>query len=343
MSWGDSRDPRAITLRAELEATGLWALLAEEPVTDVMVNQGGHVYAAAVGRGSYDTGRQVPPDQVESLLATIAGLQGLVVTGEQPILEGTLPFGGVRVEGVLPPVSLAPILALRKPASRHYSLADLEELGTFRPPAGRQEDAGSAEPPQELPEILRYVVRERWTCLIAGGVGSGKTTLLSALIGEILKQNPDERLLICEEGAREVRSDGRNSINLLTSEHAGVDMTRLLRAGLRLNPDRLIVGEARGAEAMVFLKSCNTGHPGGLLTIHANSALDAVDRLDDLAQEAGVPSQHARIASTIDALIFVSRFAEGRRVAEVLALDSFDSADTLRYRRLFPGRLTGCV
>lgn len=137
MSWGDSRDPRATTLRAEMESTGLWALLAEEPVTDVMVNQSGHVYAAAVGRGSYDTGRQVPADQVESLLATIAGLQGLVVTGDQPILEGTLPFGGVRVEGVLPPISLAPILALRKPASRHYGLADLEELGTFRPPVGR--------------------------------------------------------------------------------------------------------------------------------------------------------------------------------------------------------------
>lgn len=156
------------------------------------------------------------------------------------------------------------------------------------------------------------------------------------MLGEILEQNPDERLLICEEGAREVRSDGRNSINLLTSEQAGVDMTRLLRAALRLNPDRLIVGEARGAEAMVFLKACNTGHPGGLLTIHANSAVDAVERLDDLAQEAGVPSQRARIASTLDALIFVGRLPEGRRVAEVLALDSLDSAGTLRYHRLFP-------
>lgn len=336
MSWGDNRDPRATTLRAELESAGLWALLAEDPVTDVMVNQGGHVFAAAIGRGSYDTGRHVPADQVESLLATIAGLQGLVVTGDQPILEGTLPFGGVRVEGVLPPIALAPILALRKPASRHYSLADLEGLGTFRLPVGRKEDAAPTEPPKDLRGLLCYFIRDRWTCLIAGGVGSGKTTLLSAIVAEIFEQNPNERLLVCEEAAREVRSDGRNSINLLTSEQAGVDMTRLLRVALRLNPDRLIVGEARGAEAMVFLKACNTGHPGGLLTIHANGALDAVDRLDDLAQEAGVASQRARIASTIDAVIFVRRFPEGRRVAEVLALMGLDLNGKLRHHRLFP-------
>ena len=110
MRWGESReDPRAATLRTELEVSGLSPLLDEPEVTDVMVNQRGHVFAAAIGRGSYDTGLALAPDRTESLLATIAGLQGLVVTREQPVLEGTLPFGGVRVEGILPPVSLAPM------------------------------------------------------------------------------------------------------------------------------------------------------------------------------------------------------------------------------------------
>lgn len=108
-------------------------------------------------------------------------------------------------------------------------------------------------------------------------------------------------------------------------------MTRLLRAALRLNPDRLIVGEARGAEAFVFLKACNTGHPGGLMTIHANSALDAVDRLDDLAQEAGVASQRARIAAALDALIFVVKAREGRRVTEILRLDGLAPNGDLRF------------
>lgn len=340
MSWGESSDARSETLRAELEACGLWPLLAEDSVTDLMVNQQGHVYAASIGRGNHDTGHRQPPEQTESLLATIAGLHGLVVTPEQPILETTLPFGGIRVEGVLPPVSLAPIMALRKPATKHYSLADLADLGTFetpRPSQGAPGQAGRGESlPHELPELLRFLVRRRWTCLIAGGVGSGKTTLLSALLDEVLEQEPNERLLVCEEGAREVRSDGPNAVHLLTSEHAAVDMTRLLRAALRLNPDRLVVGEARGGEAMVFLKACNTGHPGGLMTLHANSAMDAVDRLDDLAQEAGVGSQRARIASTLDALIFVAKYPEGRRVGEVLALDGLDADGGLRTRRLHP-------
>jgi len=342
--WGEPReDPRAATLRTELEVSGLSPLLDEPAVTDVMVNQRGHVFAAAVGRGSYDTGVALTPDRTESLLATIAGLQGLVVTREQPVLESTLPFGGIRVEGILPPVSLAPIMALRKPATRHYSLEDLGRLGTFKPPArGRPTAAGPRAGPGALPadplELLRHFVRHRWTCLIAGGVGSGKTTLLSALLGEILAADPAERILVCEDGAREVRSDGLNTINLLTSEQASVDMTRLLRAALRLNPDRLIVGEARGAEAFVFLKACNTGHPGGLMTIHANSALDAVDRLDDLAQEAGVASQRARIAAALDALIFVAKTREGRRVTEILRLDGLALNGQLRVEALYPPR-----
>lgn len=343
MRWGEPRDDsRAASLRTELEVSGLSPLLAEEDVTDVMVNQRGHVFAAAVGRGTYDTGIALTPDRTESLLATIAGLQGLVVTRDQPILEGTLPFGGVRVEGILPPVSLAPIMALRKPATRHYSLEDLERLGTFTPSSRERPRAAGGGQVTALPEhpmeLLRHFVRHRWTCLIAGGVGSGKTTLLSALLGEILAAEPAERILVCEDGAREVRSDGLNTINLLTSEQASVDMTRLLRAALRLNPDRLIVGEARGAEAFVFLKACNTGHPGGLMTIHANNALDAVDRLDDLAQEAGVASQRARIAAALDALIFVAKTPKGRAVTEILRLDGLGPDGDLRIEPLYPRR-----
>lgn len=341
MTSGEIRDdPRAATLRTELEVSGLSPLLAEEDVTDVMVNQRGHVFAAKVGRGSYDSGLVIDSDRIESLVATIAGLQGLVVTRDQPILEGTLPFGGVRVEGILPPVSLAPIMALRKPATRHYSLEGLDRLGTFTPPAREspRDISGSqvAPLPDHPMELLRHFVRHRWTCLIAGGVGSGKTTLLSALLGEVLAVQPTERILVCEDGAREVRSDGLNTINLLTSEQASVDMTRLLRAALRLNPDRLIVGEARGPEAFVFLKACNTGHPGGLMTIHANSALDAVNRLDDLAQEAGVGSQRARIAAALDALIFVAKAPEGRRVTEILRLDGLAPNGELHVEVLYP-------
>jgi type IV secretion system protein VirB11 len=155
------------------------------------------------------------------------------------------------------------------------------------------------------------------TLLIAGGVGSGKTTLLSALLDDLLRALPNLRLVLCEEGCRELHAPGANVVRLVASEEAGVSLTRLLRCALRLNPDRIIVGEARGPEALDFLRACNTGHPGGMLTLHANSAADALYRLDDLVQEAGVPSQLGRIARAVDLVVYLERQGTQRRVLEV--------------------------
>ena len=294
------------TLRAEVEETGLMALLDDPEVTDVMVNPAS-VFVTAWLRGTFDAGFAIEPDRLESLIASLAGIHGLVVDREHPILEADLPFHGVRAQAVLPPVSTAPLLTLRRPAGAALSLADLVERGGLSAAAA---------------ERLRAGVLAGETLLIAGGVGSGKTTLLSALLSELLRALPNLRLVLCEEGCRELHAPGANVVRLLASEEAGVSLARLLRCALRLNPDRIIVGEARGPEALDFLRACNTGHPGGMLTLHANSAEDALYRLDDLVQEAGVPSQLARIARAIDLVVYLERQGTRRRVVEVVEVRS---------------------
>lgn len=294
------------TLRAEVEESGLMALLDDPAVTDVMVNPDG-VFASARDRGTYDAGVSIAADRLESLIASLAGIHGLVVDRAHPILEADLPFHGVRAQAVLPPVSTAPLLTLRRPAGSALSLAELVDGRTL----------GKA-----LADRLRAAVSGCETLLVAGGVGTGKTTLLSALLGELLRDQPAARLVLCEEGCRELHAPGANVVRLLSSDEAGVSLTRLLRCALRLNPDRIIIGEARGPEALDFLRACNTGHPGGMLTLHANSAVDALYRLDDLVQEAGVPSQLPRIARAVDLVVYLERNGTHRRVTEIVEVRS---------------------
>ncbi|HMB53180.1 MAG TPA: ATPase, T2SS/T4P/T4SS family, partial [Thermoanaerobaculia bacterium] len=216
-------------LREEMTAAGLLAPLADPETTDLMVNADGSVWLQHLARGHVALDGEVAADRLESLLGTVASLTGAVINAERPILEATLPFHEARLEAVLPPLSTAPLVAIRKPPARLLALDDLVANGTL---------------PGELAERLAAAVRARRTCAVAGGVGSGKTTLVNALLAAILAAEPDERVVILEEGARELHAEGANVLRLLTSDAAGVGMTELLRAALRLNPSRILVGEA---------------------------------------------------------------------------------------------------
>lgn len=237
----------------------------------------------------------------------MAALLGTVVHGRAPIVEGELPINGYRFEGILPPVSTAPTFVIRKRASQVYSLDDYVKAGILTPAQQK---------------VLVDGVRERRNILIAGGTASGKTTLANALMREIVALgDPTERIVILED-TRELQCEARNAVQLHTGDVA--DLTRLVRVTMRLRPDRIIVGEVRGGEALALLKAWNTGHPGGITTVHANSAAAALLRLDSLIQESGAPPQPRLVAEAIDLVAFIVRTPEGRRVRELARVGSYD-------------------
>jgi P-type conjugative transfer ATPase TrbB len=282
------------------------AAIDDPRITEIIINDDGRVWFEAYGKGMHEAGLSFAPSQVESLIGTIAASLGTVANASNPIIEGELPIGGIRFEGLLPPVARKPCCVMRKPAQVLYALDDYVRDGILS---------------ATYADILRGAIDRRLNILIAGGTGSGKTTLAGALINEMVAHSdPNERYVIIED-TLEIRCRARNLVQLHTAE--GADMTRLVRTTMRLRPDRIIIGEVRGGEALALLKAWTTGHPGGVTTIHANSAAAALIRLSSLVQEAGVPPQPELIAETINLIAFIMRTPGGRRVTELVRLTGY--------------------
>ena len=254
---------------------------------------------------------RLPESQRESLIGTVAATLGTVADADHPIVEGELAIERIRFEGLMPPVVRRACFAMRKPAQVLYTLDDYMRDGIVT--------AGQAE-------VFREATRRRHNIAIAGGTGSGKTTFAGALINEMVARfRSSERYVIIED-TLEIQCRAQNLVQLHTSEAA--DITRLVRATMRLRPDRIIIGEVRGAEALALLKAWVTGHPGGVTTIHANSARAVLTRLSSLVQEAGVPPQPELIAETMDLLAFMVRTPSGRRrVTELVRVEGYDSRE----------------
>jgi len=172
-------------------------------------------------------------------------------------------------------------------------------------------------------EALRQAVLDRENILVVGGTGSGKTTLANALLAEIARTG--DRLVILED-TRELVSTARDAVQLRT-QPGSVTLADLVRSTLRLRPDRIIIGEVRGAEALDMLKAWNTGHPGGITTLHANSASSALTRLEQLVEEATTALPHALIGEAVDVIVFMSRASGARRVEQALRITGFDGAE----------------
>jgi type IV secretion system protein VirB11 len=197
---------------------------------------------------------------------------------------------------------------MRKPAQVLFTLEDYVRDGILSSPYAL---------------TLREAIDRRLNIVIAGGTGSGKTTLAGAVINEMVERSsPNERYVIIED-TLEIQCKARNLVQLHTS--GAVDLNRLTRVTMRLRPDRIIIGEVRGGEALALLKAWNTGHPGGVTTIHANSAKAALTRLSSLVQEAGVPPQPELIAETINLVAFIARTNTGRKVTELIRVEGYDA------------------
>lgn len=295
----------------------LMEAISDPKVTEIIVNDDGRVWIESYGEGMIDTGVVLPGSQVESLIGTVAASLGAVANTDTPLIEGELPIGGIRFEGLLPPVARRPCCVMRKPAQVLYTLDDYVRDRIIT---------------SQQTELLRDALDRRLNIVIAGGTGSGKTTLAGALINEMVQRSdPNERYVIIED-TLEIQCHARNLVQLHTADVA--DLTRLVRATMRLRPDRIIIGEVRGGEALALLKAWNTGHPGGVTTIHANSARAALTRLSSLVQEAGVPPQPELIAETVKVLAFIVRAPTGRRVTELVRVEGFHAKDGFRLSTL---------
>ncbi|WP_144224664.1 P-type conjugative transfer ATPase TrbB [Mesorhizobium amorphae] len=278
--------------------------LADPLVIEVMVNPDGALRLDRLGVGRIDTGISMHPSEAERIVRLVASHVRAEAHADNPIVSAELP-SGERFEGLLPPVVLAPCFAIRKPAAKLYSLDDYVSDRVMQPV---QADA------------LRKAVRERRNILVAGGTSSGKTTLANALLAEVAQC--DDRVILIED-TRELQCAAKDCVALRTRRGA-VTLADLVRSTLRLRPDRIIVGEVRGAEALDMLKAWNTGHPGGIATVHANSARAALYRIEQLAQEAVVTVPRRLIADAIDLIVFIAGRGSARRIeaiAEVSGLD----------------------
>jgi type IV secretion system protein VirB11 len=284
--------------------------LADPLVIEVMVNPDGAIRLDRLGTGCADTGHRLAPAEAERIIRLVASHQRTEVHRDAPIVSAELPphgaSAGERFEGILPPVSTAPCFAIRKPASRIYTLAEY---------------VADRIMPAKIAQALSLAVLKRRNILIAGGTSSGKTTLANALLAELASRN--ERVVLIED-TRELQCTAVDTVALRTRPGV-VSMANLVRSTLRLRPDRIVVGEVRGAEALDMLKAWNTGHPGGIATVHANSALSALYRLEQLIQEAIVVVPRALIAEAIDLIVFIEGRGTVRRIGCVARLSGAGS------------------
>jgi P-type conjugative transfer ATPase TrbB len=299
-------------LRRALGTLMLRALEDGADVIEVMRNHGGEIVVERHGHGLEAVGT-MSDLEAEELIGTVAALNHRVANDKNPILEAELPISRARFTGVLPPVTPTPVISIRKPAPVVYTLEDYLAAGVM---TARQA------------ETLASAARVRRNILIAGPTASGKTTLASALLAEF---DPSHRTVILEDLA-ELRCQHPHTVYLHTSEAA--DLLRLLRTTMRLRPDRIVIGELRGAEALTLLKAWNTGHPGGLTTIHAAGPESALIRLETLVQEANVPPQPRLICEAVDLVVSIAQTPAGRRLTGIAAVDGHDQKSGFRLRRI---------
>ena len=285
-------------------AIALW--LEDPTVVEVMLNPDGRLWIDRLAGGLMDTGERLSPSDGERIVRLVAHHVGAEVHPGSPRVSAELPETGERFEGLLPPVVAAPAFAIRKPAVAVFTLDDYVAAGIMN---ARQA------------ETLRSAVADRRNILVAGGTSTGKTTLTNALLAEVAKTT--DRVVLIED-TRELQCKAPNLVALRTKDGVA-SLSDLVRSSLRLRPDRIPIGEVRGAEALDLLKAWGTGHPGGVGTIHAGSALGALRRMEQLIQEAVVTVPRALIAETIQFIAVLAGRGSDRRLAELACVQGLGS------------------
>jgi type IV secretion system protein VirB11 len=283
------------------------SFLADASIVEVMLNPDGRIWIDRLSGGLEDTGEVMAAADGERIVRLVAHHVGAEVHQGRPRVSAELPETGERFEGLLPPVVAAPAFAIRKPAVAVFTLDDYVAARIMT-------DAHAS--------LLRQAVESHKNILVAGGTGTGKTTLTNALLAEVAKS--DDRVVLIED-TRELQCRTPNLVAMRTKDGIA-SLSDLVRSSLRLRPDRIPIGEVRGAEALDLLKAWGTGHPGGVGTIHAGTALGALRRLEQLIQEAVVTVPKALIAETIDFIAVLSGRGSERRLSELAIITGLDPA-----------------
>ena len=296
----------AISRGARMLRTALGPAIAswlEDPgVVEIMLNPDGRLWVDRLTEGLADTGERLSAADGERIVRLVAHHVGAEVHPDTPRVSAELPETGERFEGLIPPVVSAPAFAIRKPAVAVFTLDDYVFAGIM--------SADEAD-------LLRRAVARRRNIVVAGGTSTGKTTLVNALLAEVAKTS--DRVVLIED-TRELQCKAPNLVALRTKDGVA-SLSDLVRSSLRLRPDRIPIGEVRGAEALDLLKAWGTGHPGGIGTIHAGSARGALRRLEQLIQEAVVTVPRALIVETIDLIAVLAGRGPERRLAELAAIE----------------------
>ena len=292
-------------LRREMGDT-IRQAMDDPSVIEVMLNPDGTVWTDKLGKGM-EYLCDMSDVQALQMLGTIAHMLGTVINVNNPKVEGELPGDGSRVEGIIPPIVPRPSFNIRKKASAVFSLEEYVKSGR-----ATEEDVN----------ILREAIKARKNILVVGGTGTGKTTFVNAILNEMHLLTPQHRLVILED-TQELQCTMDNFVRMRTSNN--VSMQDLLKITMRQRPDRIIIGEVRGKEALDMVKAWNTGHPGGVCTVHANSAEAGLYRIEQLISEVSESPMRELVGEAIDIVVFLTRDPKiGPKLTELIAVDGVD-------------------
>ncbi len=287
----------------------LLPLIEDEKVVEVMLNPDGKLWVERIGAGMEPAG-ELRPAQAQAIVETVAGFLGKEIHKHNPLLEGEFPLDGSRFAGQLPPVVPRATFAIRKKAIAIFSLEDYVKSEIMT---------------EKQFNVIQEAVRKHRNILVIGGTGSGKTTLVNAIINKMVDNDPKERIFIIEDTG-EIQCAAVNSVTYHTSLE--VSMTHLLKTCLRMRPDRILVGEVRGPEALDLLDAWNTGHEGGAATLHANNARSGLDRLRSLiTRNDSAPAEiEPLIAEAVHIVVNIARSEQkGRQVKEIIEISGYEN------------------
>ena len=296
----DSISKRHLTMLNTSLGEEVMALFADDDIIEIMLNPGGELWAESLTKGKFNTQHGLTFAQAENIIKLVAAHQRAIASFDHPEVACELPGSGARFQAWLPPVVTSACFTIRKHVVRELSLDDYVKSGGLS---------------AENAETLRTAVREKKNIIIAGGTGSGKTTIANALLQEL--SNTTDRLLVLED-LPELQIAAKDCVKLRTCETK--TMRDLVKGVMRMRPDRIIIGEVRDGAALELLKAWNTGHPGGLCTVHANSAEATISRLEDLIQEVVNVVPKRLLQEAIDMIVFMQRNKAGKHCVKEIKL-----------------------